>query len=545
MSVKAARLSARLLGRVGARRCVVLGVAVLLCMTSSVAARSHRGSDEKRGAQTVEQEKAEQAGLAALDAGRFAIAEQAFLRAYATEQHPLLLFLLGRLASARGQGLLARDLMRRYLQDPEREDSRPRQELAELLVAEPPPSGVALGELAITGPRGAWVRVDGQPMGVLPLLSPLQVPAGAHAVLLERGSRRLTGEALVTAGFPAEVRFDAESRTVFSSAPPPLVALLSLPAQDSRGALESRLYSSLRAAAKAEGVLLQTRQEALQTAADLESCLDKLNCQLDLGSRSDAFGVLSLRVDSPGNADANAAGRYVLQAQFVDVLAGQSLSLLRETCDACDASQLAEHVTQLALRSYRDAWLRPRGRLTLSVRPPDAQVLVNGRRFQHWPLLLAPLAGSSRIEASAPGYRRSDRTVTLRENQVSAIEVVLESAADGSISVAGAGPTASGAVRSRVLFFGGLAALGTGILLSGFGVSGLAVHGQCGSSDPMGTICSQIYDTRAKGGALLGVGLGLSIVGTLGIVFGRDAVQRKTNEHANRMGVSAGLPDRL
>jgi hypothetical protein len=42
-------------------------------------------------------------------------------------------------------------------------------------------------------------------------------------------------------------------------------------------------------------------------------------------------------------------------------------------------------------------------------------------------------------------------------------------------------------------------------------------------------LCPEVYDTRGKGGALLGVGLGLSIVGTLGIALGRDAVQRRNH----------------
>jgi hypothetical protein len=65
--------------------------------------------------------------------------------------------------------------------------------------------------------------------------------------------------------------------------------------------------------------------------------------------------------------------------------------------------------------------------------------------------------------------------------------------------------------------------------LGGFGISALSIHGRCGSSPSSGEICPQVFDTAGKGGALLGVGLGLTVVGTVGIVLGRDAIRRGRN----------------
>ena len=465
--------------------------------------------------------------VSALESGRFAAAEQGFYRAYATEQRPELLFFLGRLAAAQGQGLLARELMRRYLQDPERENHAARQALAQLLIDEPPPAGVLLGELTITGPRGAWLRIDGKPIGVLPLLSSMQVEAGVHSIVIESGSRRLSGEAWVTAGFPTEVRFNLDAKTVFSSAPPPLLTLITPRGSDLDDATLKRLYAALQEAGKSAGLLLMSRSDAQPVAGELKTCLDLLNCQLDLAARTESIGVLRVQVETLGAVDGTGSASRAVQVQFVDAVAGQILSTVRESCEACRASQANERAVQAALRSYREAWARPRGRLSLSTRPEQAEVRVNGRRLARLPTVLAPLAGSVRVEASAPGFRSRSRQVTIVENQTTSVEMALDAGAADTPSIAHTDPADRAPLRARILFWGGVAAVGTGVILSGFGLSGLAVHGQCGSNAMAGTLCPEIYDTQSKGGALLGVGLGLSVAGTIGIVLGREAVQRR------------------
>ena len=91
---------------------LALILTALVMPQPQASARSH-SSKGKPSASS--QEELLEAGLAAIAAGHHAQAEQTFLRAYGAEVRPELLFYLGRLAAAQGNGLLARDLMRRYL----------------------------------------------------------------------------------------------------------------------------------------------------------------------------------------------------------------------------------------------------------------------------------------------------------------------------------------------------------------------------------------------------------------------------------------------
>ena len=505
--------------------CVILAIVATFGDVGSVAARAHR-SHGSRGTSAAQDELLA-AALTALEAGRFAAAEQAFFRVYASEQRPELLFYLGRLASAKGNGLLARDLMRRYLQDPEREPNASQQELAQLLLDEPAPAGEWLGEVTITGPRGAWVRIDGQPMGVLPLLSAMQIPAGLHTVAMDSGSRRLSGEAWVTAGFATEARFNLDARTVFSSAPPPLLVLFSNGKGAAEASLANPLFAALQQAAKSAGLLLLTRADALRSAADLGSCLDALSCQQDLAIANEALGVLRIHIEPQSPVDSTGLGTWALHAQFVDVVAGQILSTVREICQSCRAPQLHELAAQAGLRSYHEAWSRSRGRLTVTLHPETARVRINGHRYPRAAVVVAPLAGAVYVEASAPGHGTVKRNVVVRENQATILELTLNLENEAMATNPPAEPGEHASPRSRALFWGGIAALGAGVILGGFGLSGLAVHGQCGAGSSTEPLCPQIYDTQSKGGALLGVGLGLSLVGTVGIVLGREAVRRK------------------
>ena len=185
-----------------------------------------------------------------------------------------------------------------------------------------------------------------------------------------------------------------------------------------------------------------------------------------------------------------------------------------------------------ALRSYREGWAKPRGKLVLTGQPANAEVSFNGRDYLKLPLRLTPIVGTLSIAARAPGHRSRKEQVTIRAEGTSTVEVVLEpgSGASSAVAATGDGSAAGRTPMARLspfLFWGGVGLVGGGLLLSGFGISGLSVHGRCTSAEMADVICPQVFDTATKGGVLLGVGLTLTVAGTVGIVLGRHTLTKR------------------
>jgi hypothetical protein len=86
--------------------------------------------------------------------------------------------------------------------------------------------------------------------------------------------------------------------------------------------------------------------------------------------------------------------------------------------------------------------------------------------------------------------------------------------------------------RPRWRVAAGAAAVGVGVGIAAFGVSALAVNGQCHDPAP-GVACTQVFDTGAKGTGLLVAGAALLVAGAVTWAW--------PGEEQRQMGLAAGL----
>ena len=163
--------------------------------------------------------------------------------------------LLGRLARAHGQGLLARDLMRRYLQIP----------IAKPIPADRPrlsccSTSLPAGHPACRGPdhRPAECLGAGRqpPRRLAPPQSVAALGRRPHRVAFEGSEAQLSTSVLLTPGFDSEVRFNSSARSVLSSAPPPLLTLMSGSAES--GLAEKSVLGAARCSGQ-EGLFCSRR----------------------------------------------------------------------------------------------------------------------------------------------------------------------------------------------------------------------------------------------------------------------------------------------
>jgi hypothetical protein len=165
------------------------------------------------------------------------------------------------------------------------------------------------------------------------------------------------------------------------------------------------------------------------------------------------------------------------------------------------------------------------GRAGSDLTPPGAQVEIDGTQRGVTPYQRALLVGRHQVKLSLEGYSDYQQSVSVESGQSQTLAATLTQAAAGESSA-----QALTAKRPlwRYLVGGGLVA--SGVLISGFGISAISQHGSCADAadTPPGAPCNFLYDTRALGGGLLGVGLGLAIGGALTIAWPAKATPART-----------------
>jgi uncharacterized protein GlcG (DUF336 family) len=435
-------------------------------------------------------------------------AESALVQAFLVRRRPEVLYQLGRLAEGEERLLDAQDLMRRYLTDPGRVPDEEAAAQAQRVVSLPrPPSGQVL----VLGDAGALLYVDGRLVGDLPLSQPLLLAPGEHRVAVVDKLRRQESPVPVQSGRVLEMRFKRGTGAVLISLLP---AVLWVPTEVAVAA-EARnlLRDALEQAAGTQQQALLGREAALAQQPKLAGCLQTLRCQRELAQKNELDYILDTRIqqkEKPGSAG------FAIEVRLWHALVDTPAAEAKKDCAACTAEQAAALLKATTTEVLAKGLVRHPALMTIESVPPGAEVLVGGAVAGTTPYKLAGWSGQVALTVRRIGYIPVDRTEELREGESQSEVITLLP----TTAVVAAAAVSKPPPRRRPMWrlISGGALIATGVLIGGFGISGLAVDGKCyykgGLSDcPAGGIAPH-YETTALGGGLLGAGLGLAIVGS-------------------------------
>ncbi|MGH7294729.1 MAG: tetratricopeptide repeat protein, partial [Polyangiaceae bacterium] len=148
--------------------------------------------------------------------GDYQGAREAFARAYELSPDASTLINLSLAEVESGHALDAARHMRQYLQDPLAVPEKLEAVRSKWL----PRAEAQIGRLAVEGPAGADVSVDGRAEGRTPLPDPIDVEVGDHEISMRLGSWSRSLHASARVGQVASVQFVAPEPTVAPAAPP-------------------------------------------------------------------------------------------------------------------------------------------------------------------------------------------------------------------------------------------------------------------------------------------------------------------------------------
>lgn len=482
-------------------------------------------------------EKAQLAAAAKAMASRdFSTARRLLEESYRSSASAEILFQLGLLAEAEGRVVEAQDLMRRYLADPTVEgvpdatsakvptatDAKPAPSPAQ---SSPAQSSIdqaqriinlprqPSGEVSVQSERGTLVKVDDRVVGVLPLPLPLLLPTGSHTVTLEVATGNPPKKTVkVIDGRGLELRFNASLGAVLVSQPPAVIPVVSL-----SGALSTEMSRRLQLAAsqavRRASLSVFNTEVALKSTTKVRNCLDQLECQVQLARATQADYVLLLGAEV-GSTAATGTATWKLHTELIDAAVGDSAASSSETVTQSGSAQAAEQVLEV-WRKMLDGVLsqgsaRTHGQLAVRTTPAGARVRVGTRELGVTPLEKPVFSGPIELSVRLPDFTTEKRSLTITENQTTKVDIALVRRQIQTELVYRQEPRP----RWRLALGGG--AVGAGLIMSGFGISGLVTDGQCFADPLPGALaCRQRFDTSTTGGVLLGVGLAVSAAGVV------------------------------
>ena len=359
-------------------------------------------------------------------------------------------------------------------------------------------------EVAVNGPEGALLLMDGQAMGKLPLPVNLVVPAGSHRFRLDLGRQKAESDILtLPANRQAELNLTLSGDTLIAVLRITPGLMLLIEPETAPGSLRASITVAVAAAAKQEhSVLLGGEKQGtlLRQQSMLIPCIHNADCHEPLLQDGQVAYVLSLRVEneSPGGA-----GACLLSAALLDVRTRDLSSRIESRSSSCDAAELSRQSGVLAAKLLNETAVRPRGAVTVSSVPDGANVLVDGRILGKTPFQQEIFAGQHLVEVQRSRYVPHKETIQVEPTQTAMVNAALQRE-----------PTAQLA-RPLWRIVTGSILVGGGLLLAGFGTSALLTNGQCQDGSTNYDTCSPYYSTVSVGGGLLGGGGGLAIAGTI------------------------------
>lgn len=503
MSDASALASAAARHRRWKRRCTA-GILLALSLSTSML----RAADETTSPRVDTSSTLFADGLRALDSRQYSRARHIFERLYRNSATPDALFQLGRIAQAEGKDVLAADLFRRY---------------RELVGGQLDPAIKAvidshLGalkqpatEVRIVAPEGEFLSVDGQLIGLSPLIGTVLVTPGRHRFAIDSNGSRFESDVLnVPEGRPAQVNLSAGSHgaaiAVLSLSPAAMLTFMGSTGMDVAVIESIRRVVGL-SMAKEQTVLVSAEKMRTLFGSEPAGCLEQADCLERVAEKAEARAVVVVRWKKADQRHQSIQSLIGANVEIRDVATKQLATDVRFACDGCSGSQLLDRFGQMVGQMIATANNRPRTMLTVQTMPSGASVFINGRLVGETPLERMSFAGVQTVKVAKDGYDPVERTIELHLNHSNMVELALH-AQPG---------TASPAPRPVWrLALGGIL-IGVGIMTASFGISALTVNGTCDVSTPVKDVlsCPRLYFTNGVGGGLLGGGLAITAAGVI------------------------------
>ena len=375
-------------------------------------------------------------------------------------------------------------------------------------------------ELTVSGPPGAFLRVDDKPVGRLPLEAPLALPAGPHRFLLEHKGLRYESDVLpIPQGRVAELSLSPGNQgtaiAVLSLTPMVLLAVRG-------GSLDEKQQQALRAAvqegARAEhSVLVPNQTLAAVARSQAPDCLIRPECQVGFAAAAEARLVLRLELLGTRAPAPPAPGGPCLRGELVDVKTGQSALRDEQGCGSSE-EPLPEAALLLTRRLLSGAAKLGRGIVSVTSQPASAQVLIDGQVRGVTPWEGPSLPGLREVAVSKPEYGPQRTQVNVVAEQSVSVQLELTPSepepAPSSLPPPPRNVPPEHSKRPLWRLISGGVAIATGAVLVGLGAAGIAQDGACADQPPPAVgNCSYLYSTAGLGGGGLAVGLTLTGAG--------------------------------
>lgn len=348
-----------------------------------------------------------QEGEQALAAGDLARAQERIEASFTKEPVPETLSLLGHIAKARGEFMLAADLYRRYLNAVQ--DVNPvsdRETLLPLIEAQQELGG----EVTVYGSSGAVVLVDTRVVGVLPLNLPILMSSGSHTV-------ELRGTAPAAAA-QVTVKVKRHALITFVSSPSgqllPLIkespAVLLLPLPDSlpqpvSAAVRQAVQQGLVADNKAVLIARDATVAVLRRIPAPATCMAAEACLASLLARVNASYAVRVNLE-PGSGQSIGGGSAAYHLA-VQLFAGSSEEWSRVEvagCDGCSLERAMESLREQTSQLMQQALNQAFGSLVITTQPAGASVTIKGRLRGTTPYEREVPVGSYMVSLAKRGY---------------------------------------------------------------------------------------------------------------------------------------------
>lgn len=418
-------------------------------------------------------------GQQALSQGNLERATQELEQAYVQESDREALRLLGDISSRQRAETAAADLYRRYIA--ESMPLSPSPELLQKVAA----AEQSAAEIAVDGPEGAVLRVDGRLAGRLPLAAPLLLTEGTHELLVQDRDRRQLHRAKASAEVPLRIIFPRRTTELVVQEPATVVLVL----YEEQAAEGAGLAQGVRRALRRSGQLHAISEERTARALGRapKGCLADPACRREFARRLQARYIIEANRAVPGAQ---------LTVEVFDVEVGQIGGRSTVDCKGCaGGSEPFERAVEAAVGQ---ALSQPHGALRVTSQPRGAAIYLDGNPLNlRTPQSFPVFAGQHQLMLRADYHLSKVVSVSVDAGATQALDLSL--------------PVNTAAVQKRRLAIGKWVVLGAGALAVIGGVSAMAVNRTSREDPETPKLLSWPYGAAslALGGALLASAVGL------------------------------------